>query len=119
MGLKDNLVEDAVEKAIEQTDLEPGELNQNIKKVMATMDESYQQFEEIKMYLQGIKSIAGDLDNSSQDVANAAIELSKASQNIGEAVNDLDETTETMRENINDLTEVMERVESHIPEEDK
>jgi len=119
MGLKDNLVEDAVEKAIEQTDLEPGELNKNIKKVMATMDESYQQFEEIKMYLKGIKTIAGELDDSSQDVANAAIELSKASQNIGEAVNSLDETTENMREDINELKEVMNKVNSHIPEEDK
>lgn len=117
MGFKDGLIDDAVQAAIEQTDLEPGEVNENITKVMETMDESYRQFEQIKRYLQAINSTASELDDSSQDVANAAIELSKASQNIGEAVRELNETSTQMKQDINDLTEVMEKFEEHMPEE--
>lgn len=119
MGLKDNLIEDAVEEAMKQTDLEPGEVNENITKVMDTMDESYKQFEQIKKYLSGIRTTANELDESSQDVANAAIELSKASQNIGQAVNQLDNTTDKMGKNIEDLTEVMEKFQEHMPEGEK
>lgn len=117
MGLKDGIIDDAVEAAIKQTDLEPGEVNRNITQVMETMEESYTQFEQIKRHLQAMHSVAGDLDDSSQDVANAAIELSKASQNIGEAVSELDDTSDKMKDNIEDLTEVMEKFEQHLPED--
>lgn len=117
MGLKDGIIDDAVEAAINQTDLEPGEVNRNIKQVMDTMEESYRQFDQIKRHLQAMHSVAGELDDSSQDIANAAIELSKASQNIGEAVNDLEDTQADMKENINDFTEVMEKFQEHLPED--
>lgn len=117
MGLGDNMIDQAVESALEQTDLEPGEVNQNINKVMETMDEAYDQFEDIEQHLQAIIKVASQLDENSQDMASAAIELSKASQSIAESVNQLDETSTEMKDNIENLEEVMQKFESHLPEE--
>lgn len=115
---KEQIVQDAVEAVIERTDIDPGEVNRNIKKVMQTMDEANEQFALIQQQIQGIRGAAEELDSSSTEMAEAGVEMAKGAQSLGEAVNELESTQNKLSEDMNDLKDTLDRLEDKIPEEE-
>ena len=100
---KEQVIQEAVEAVIERTDLEPGEVNRNISKVMQTMDEANEQFAQIQSKLTEIKSTANKLDTSSANMAEAGVEMAKGAQSIAEEINELQDTQTDLVDSMEEL----------------
>ena len=111
------LIEDVMETVIEKTDLDPGEVNENITKVMGTMEEANEKFQEMDAHIARLIKASNRLDESGTEVAEAGVEMAKASKALGEAVSELSDTQEEMSSNMADLEETLEKLDNHIPEE--
>jgi len=112
------MIDQAVESALNKTDLEPGEVNDNIKKVMNTMDESYKQFQSIKKYLERISTETKKLNKANQQTAESALEVAKVTQELGEEIEKLNKNTTEMQEALDELNETISKFENHVPDED-
>jgi uncharacterized protein YoxC len=88
------IVQDAVEAVIERTDLNPGEVNQNMKKAMATISRTNDQFDRIRQETNNLMQSSKQLNSNATDMAEAGVTMAKAAQELGRAVNDLSETQE-------------------------
>lgn len=112
----DSMIKSAVESVIERTDLDPGEVNRNITKVMATMKKANEQFDKMDEHVAQLLSATQRLDESGTEMAQASVELAKASQNLAESVNELNETQEELSDDMEDLEGTLETLQEHMPE---
>lgn len=112
----DSMIQSAVEKVIERTDLDPGEVNRNITKVMATMKKANEQFDKMDDHVSQLLGATQKLDESGTEMAQASVEVAKASQNLAESVNTLNETQEDLSDDMEDLQETLDTLQDHMPE---
>jgi methyl-accepting chemotaxis protein len=115
---REQIVQNALQKVIESTDLDPGEVNRNITKVMKTMQVANSQFQEMDDHVAELIKASKRLDDSGTEVAQAGVDVARASQNLAESVDDLNDTQEELQNDINDLSNTLERLEQYMPEEE-
>jgi|APHM01.1.fsa_nt_gi hypothetical protein len=115
---REQIVQNALQKVIESTDLDPGEVNRNITKVMKTMQVANKQFQDMDEHVGELITASERLDDSGTEMAQAGVELARASQNLAESVNELNETQEELQSDVNDLSNTLERLEQYMPEEE-
>jgi len=111
------VIQDVMETVIENTDLDPGEVNKNISKVMATMEKANKQFEDMDEHVGQLLNASENLDQSGTQVAQAGVEMARASQALAESVNDLNETQQELSSDMEDLQGTLDRLETYMPEE--
>jgi len=116
---REEVVKSAVATVIENTDLDPGEVNRNISKVMATMRKANEQFEDMDEHVGELLNASQQLDESGTQVAQAGVEMAKASQSLAESVNQLNETQEELSSNMEDLHDTLDRLEKYMPEDEE
>ena len=110
------MIQSAVEKVIENTDLDPGEVNRNITKVMATMKTANEQFDQMDEHVGQLLGATQQLDQSGTEMAQASVEVAKASQNLAESVNTLNETQKELSDDMADLQNTLDTLQDHMPE---
>jgi len=111
------VIQDVMETVIEKTDLDPGEVNKNITKVMATMNKANEQFEQMDEHVGQLLNASENLDQSGTQVAQAGVEMARASQALADSVNDLNETQKELSSDMEDLQDTLDRLETYMPEE--
>lgn len=111
-------IQAAVMELLDATDLAPGEVNTNIQKVMRTLSESQEQFNNIQIGLSDLLDSTQKLNENSTDMAEAGVDMARAANDIGESLNDLNDLLEHLDDDIDDLNDTMEKLEQYIPEEE-
>ena len=115
---RDEMIESALEAVIENTDLDPGEVNRNSTKVMATMEKANEQFEDMDEHVGQLLNASEQLDKSGTQVAQAGVQMAKASQSLAESVQELNNTQEELSSNMDDLADTLDRLEKYMPEDE-
>lgn len=113
---KEEMIKNAMQTLIENTDLEPGELNKNMNKVMVSMKTANKRFDELDNKIQTLLGATEDVNASSTRLAEASVQLAKAAESIGKSVNELNETQKEMAENMKELEDTLDRLETYMPE---
>lgn len=113
----DGMIQKTLEKVIENSDLDPGEVNRNISKVMTTMRKANEQFEDMDEHVGQLLGATERLNNSGTQVAQAAVDMTRASQNLADSINDMSNTQKELSSDMEDLKDTLDRLEQHMPEE--
>lgn len=114
---RDQIIQDAVEAVIEQTDLNPGEVNSNISQVMKTMEEANERFRNMDDHVSDLLTASQELDETGTQMAQSSVNMARAAQNLAESVDNLTETQQQMVEDMDELQETLDKLETHMPEE--
>jgi len=114
--VRDSIIQSAVEKVIENTDLDPGEVNRNISKVMATMKKANEQFDQMDEHVNRLLGATQQLDESGTEMAQASVEMARASQNLAQSVDELNATQRELSDDMDDLQDTLDRLQNHMPE---
>ena len=112
----DSVIQSAIESVIENTDLDPGEVNRNITKVMATMKKANEQFEDMDQHVRKLLKASSKLDNTGTEMAQASVDMARAAQDLSESVQDLNNTQEELQDNMEDMQDTLERLEEYMPD---
>ncbi len=116
---REEMIKSALEAVIDNTDLEPGELNQNINRVMVSMQKANEQFDDLDDKIQVLLTATEDLNESGTQMAEASVQIARASEKIGKSVNELNETQQEMSNNIEELQDTLNRLENYMPEDEQ
>lgn len=114
---RDEMIQSAMEAVIEKTDLDPGEVNRNITKVMAAMETANEQFEDMDEHVGQLLAASQQLDESGTQVAQAGVEMAKSSRQLAESVQELNNTQQELSSNMEELKDTLDRLEQYMPEE--
>ena len=117
MGIKDQIIRDAVAEMMEQSDLEPGEVNSKITRVMEVMGKSQERFKDIESTQHELIQSAEGLDSSSKQIAEAGVEMAQAAQQIGKRVDEFNQTSAELTDSLAELQKTLEKFEQQMPEE--
>lgn len=118
MGIGDSMIEKAVEEAFEKSDIEPGELNHKIDKVMEVIEQVSDQFDDVQEF-QGEMGVKIDnMQDAATTLAEASVAIAEAAESMNQAMEQSTKGVEDLDESVEELNETFETIEDLIPEEE-
>lgn len=118
MGFGDNMVEKAVSEVFEQSDLEPGELNQRISQVTDMMEDVHEQFDDLENFQKMLVERSENMNKSATQMAEASVAIAEASQALAEATRDFGDNVQELQKSIDQLEQTYDKIEERIPDEE-